>query len=107
MEYREQAKALEEDALRAQKILGQFDKMHDVTMFQGTIRDLKNVCIDKGCESIAMYAKASNEEQENVVVKTEPMREQVVSDKCKRKIEINLSEWESVILSGKGTVEFK
>ena len=30
-----------------------------------------------------------------------------VSEKKKRKIEINLSEWESVILSGKGTVEFK
>jgi len=34
-------------------------------------------------------------------------REQEVSDECKRKIEINLSEWESVILSGKGTVEFR
>jgi predicted neutral ceramidase superfamily lipid hydrolase len=34
-------------------------------------------------------------------------RLEVVSEKKKRKIEINLSEWESVILSGKGTVEFK
>jgi len=34
-------------------------------------------------------------------------RLEVVSEKNKRKIEINLSEWESVILSGKGTVEFK
>ena len=34
-------------------------------------------------------------------------RLECVSEKKKRKIEINLSEWESVILSGKGTVEFK
>ena len=34
-------------------------------------------------------------------------RLEVVSEKKKRKIEINLSEWEAVILSGKGTVEFK
>ena len=34
-------------------------------------------------------------------------RLEVVSEKKKRKIEINLSEWEAVILSGKGTVEFR
>ena len=44
------------------------------------------------------------EEENNVVIER---RLEVVSEKKKRKIEINLSEWESVILSGKGTVEFK
>ena len=90
VEAMERAKALEEDALRAQKILRQFDKMHDVTLFQGTIEQLKNVCIDKGSESMALYAKASREKQESVVVKTEP-------------ITINLNDQCTVERVGKGT----
>ena len=89
MDYRERAKALEEDALRAQKILRQFDKMHDVTLFQGTIEQLKNVCIDKGSESMALYAKASREKQESVVVKTEP-------------ITINLNDQCTIVLTEEG-----
>jgi SHS2 domain-containing protein len=46
------------------------------------------------------------EKAEKTLVDTE-RRLEVVSEKKKRKIEINLSEWEAVILSGKGTVEFK
>ena len=84
------ARALEADALRAQKILRQFDKMHDVTLFKGTIEQLKNVCIDKGSESMALCAKASREKQESVVVKTEP-------------ITINLNDQCTVERVGKGT----
>lgn len=46
------------------------------------------------------------EKSEKTLVDIE-RRLEVVSEKKKRKIEINLSEWESVILSGKGMVEFR